>query len=89
MRFIEHLKISARGFSPKRTAYVLDGVLLAFIILSRSQLADNYVYQNAAILSDICLFIVVAALCLCSPRSADRWLPLIICGCGGILICNI
>jgi hypothetical protein len=88
MTIIEHFKFSVRGFSPKRTAYLLDVVLLAIIVSFRHQLATNYVFTNAAIFSDIFLFIVVAFLCLCSPRSADRWLPLIICGCGGIVIAS-
>ena len=89
MKYSEKFKSLAKGFSPKRTAYILNGVLLTFIGLSRTNLATNYEFRNVAILSDLGLFAVVAVLCLSSPRSADRWLPLIVCGLSGILICNL
>jgi hypothetical protein len=86
MRVTEHLKVSARGFSPKRTAYLLDGVALLLTVFFQSYIASAY-YQVRSLtqLAMICLFVIVAILCLCSPRSVDRWLPLFICG--GICFC--
>ena len=70
-------KSSVGVFSPKRTAYLLDGVSLVFVLL--------YDFTSLAGIGHIASLVVfgllsaVLILCLLSPRSVDRWLPFGIC----------
>ena len=71
------IKSSGTVFSPKRAAYLLDGVSLAFVLLlsftSLAQVGHVAAYVVFGLLS------LVLILCFFTPRSVDRWFPFLIC----------
>jgi hypothetical protein len=66
-------KSASEAFSPKRVAYLLDGVTVAFLFLlgftDLSGAGQECSYCIFGLLS------LVLVLCLLSPPAVDRWLP--------------
>ena len=59
MRFIEHIRFSSHGFSPKRTAYAL--VSISAVLLAFHSVAD---YQGDQYLSAVAFVLMLAAFIL-------------------------
>jgi hypothetical protein len=76
MHIPQHFKFSVRGFSPKRTGYMLDLVSLGLVPVHSSVSCE----QSGAI-AGIAFFdmLVVLVLCLLTPRSdGRRFLPFVL-----------
>jgi hypothetical protein len=77
MTISEHLKFTVRGFSPKRTAYILVFASLALMAICDG--TDFGLVGHLTAKFTFGLLSIVLILCLLSPRSIDRWLPFGIC----------